>query len=146
LSGIESPTLLEETGDVMSSPRIIRGDPVPIDIGHWDYTGRSVSRRLLADPSITAVVCGNDSIAAAIMDEFRKAGKRVPEDLSVVGYDNFYMSSALDLTTVHVPIEQMGEAACAMLLDPACRNPGRKTHLVIDPMLVVRGSTALPAA
>lgn len=145
LSGIEPPTLLEETSEIMNTPRLIRGDPTQPDVDRWDHLGRSVSRRILAEPDVTAVVAANDSVAAAIIDEVRKAGKLIPEDLSVVGFDNNYMSAALDLTTVHVPVEQMGEAACALLLDPGVGKPGRKTQILIDPMLVVRGSTAVPA-
>jgi DNA-binding LacI/PurR family transcriptional regulator len=146
LAGIESPLLLEEADAVMDSPRLLRGKLSSGDMDRWDYTGRSVARRILADPSITAVVAANDSVAAAIIDEVRKAGKRVPEDLSIVGYDNYYMSAGLDLTTVHVPVEQMGEAATTMLLDPATAKPGRKTQVILDPMLVVRGSTVAPSA
>lgn len=140
MAGIDPPVLLERASQIMDTPRIVRSES-PVE---WELTGRSVAHRILADPSITAVVAANDQVAMGLMDEVKKLGKRVPEDLSIVGYDNHFASAASDLTTVHVPVEQIGEAAGTMVLEPLSDNLGHKKRILLDPMLVVRGSTGPP--
>ena len=67
----------------------------------------------------TAVVCGNDSMALGVIDEARKRGLEVPEDISVVGFDGIDASAwhSYQLTTIKQPIEQMTKAAVDILLE-----------------------------
>jgi DNA-binding LacI/PurR family transcriptional regulator len=141
LVGIDPPALLEEPAQVVDTPRLIRGDLAPYGSPEWTHIGRTAAPRIFADPSITAIVAANDAVAAAIIDEAHKAGKSIPGDYSLVGYDNDYLSAGYDLTTVHIPLEQMGEAAANMLLD-ASATSGMKQQIVFDPTLVIRGSAA----
>jgi LacI family transcriptional regulator len=95
-------------------------------------------------PEVTAVFALNDPTAVGAMAALREElGRRVPEDLSLVGYDD--VPAALDvtptLTTVRLPLEEMGERAMRLLLDdPGC--PPRTVRVKAE--VVVRGSTAPP--
>lgn len=71
-----------------------------------------------ADPAITAVLCGNDVLAAGALRAARRMGLSVPGDVSVTGFDNIDLAEAVEpgLTTVHVPHRRMGAAAARALL------------------------------
>jgi len=93
-------------------------------------------------PEVTAVFALNDPTAVGVMAALREElGRRVPEDVSVVGFDD--VPAALDvtptLTTVRLPLEEMGARAMRLLLD----DPGRPPRtLRIKAEVVARGSTA----
>jgi LacI family transcriptional regulator len=108
--------------------------------------GRSATRFLLsAHPQLTALMFVNDFMALGAMREIRARGLRVPEDISVTGFDDVAFSQYWypALTSVHIPREQIGEMVCDALVSDEMREPGHET--VIDPQLVLRGSTG-PAA
>ena len=101
---------------------------------------------LMALPSRpTAVICGNDVLAAGALMHAKKAGITVPVDVSIVGFDNIDLASVTDppLTTVHVPHRRMGQAAAELLL---ALNSGEAnvTGVEFQPELVLRGSLARP--
>ncbi len=105
--------------------------------------GRLALRRLL-DAGATAVFCYNDRMAIGLMVEARERGVRVPQDLSVVGFDNIEASWYVSppLTTVHQPRFEMGQQAMQMLLDLLA---GEEVDDVVVPCeLIVRESTAPP--
>jgi DNA-binding LacI/PurR family transcriptional regulator len=91
----------------------------------------------------TAVLCVNDFMALGVLRALREAQRRVPEDVSVVGFDNIHLSeyTAPPLTTVNVPREQIGTAICSALLPERDhpRTPGY--NFVIEPELLIRDST-----
>jgi DNA-binding LacI/PurR family transcriptional regulator len=95
----------------------------------------------------TGVLAMSDAAAAGVINAARHLGMRVPEDLSVVGFDDLPLTRFTDppLTTVHQPVRQKGEEAARMLLeslaDPSGRGGG---HRVLNTRLVVRRSTAAP--
>lgn len=62
--------------------------PEPLDAGWSPRSGYLVARSLLVDPSVTAVLCGNDDLALGVLRAAREAGRDVPGDLSVVGFDD----------------------------------------------------------
>ena len=72
---------------------------------------------LRLSPAPTAIICGNDVLAAGALAGARELGLRVPDDVSIVGYDDIDLSFAVDppLTTVRVPHRRMGRTAAAML-------------------------------
>jgi LacI family transcriptional regulator len=95
-------------------------------------------------PDRTAVFALNDPTAAGAMAALREElGRSVPRDVSVIGFDD--VPTALDLTpaltTVRLPLEEMGERAMRLLLDTSAPGP-RTVRVKAD--LVVRGSTAAP--
>jgi len=93
----------------------------------------------------TAVLAMGDVMAMGVMWAAREVGLRVPEDLSIVGFDDLDVTphSNPPLTTVHQPIRQKGEEAARLLLR-AISNPDaeRPEHKVLDTRLIIRGSTA----
>jgi DNA-binding LacI/PurR family transcriptional regulator len=93
--------------------------------------------------SITGVICGSDVLALGAVRAVRRAGLSVPGDVSVVGYDDSGFMSCTDppLTTVRQPIESMGKAAVALLLNQMEGIATYSEELLFEPELVVRGST-----
>lgn len=111
-------------------------------------SGVEAATELLALPQRpTAIFAGNDEMAIGVMKAARDAGLRVPEDLSIVGFDDLPMASRVwpNLTTIRLPIRDMGRMAAEKLtarsrgLDPATL-----VQPEVDPSLVVRDSTAPP--
>src|SRR5258708_16351158 len=87
--------------------------------GERPYGGRQAVRSLLELDFIpTAVICVNDFMALGVLRLLRERGLRVPEDVSVVGYDNIHLSefTCPALTTVNVPRDRIGHSVCAALL------------------------------
>ena len=91
-----------------------------------------------------AVVCYNDQIALEVIRSLQKNGKRVPEDISVTGYDNSVIAEGtVGLTTIAHPQEKLGEMAAELLLEKIRKVPEEKSRIprLIQPELIVRGST-----
>ena len=86
----------------------------------------------------TAVVCHNDATALSIIDFLRQNGRRVPDDLSVVGIDNSELAKFSLLTSVAHPAGQLGEAAAKLLLSMINGSEGQ--NILFPPQLQVRGS------
>lgn len=82
-----------------------------------DAAAAAAGALLSLSPPPSAIICGNDVLAAGALNAARKRGKRVPEDVSIVGYDDIDLSIAVDppLTTIRVPHRRMGRAAADML-------------------------------
>ncbi|MBJ6360476.1 GntR family transcriptional regulator [Paenibacillus sp. GCM10012307] len=94
----------------------------------------------------TAIVCYNDQLAVRLLDVIRQKGLNVPEDLSIVGYDDSNLATATEvkLTTIAHPKIEMGEQAVRMLyqLIEKQSNGGNLTRdIVYEPRLVIRSST-----
>ena len=121
--------------------------------GDYEYTGGAeFAARYLKLPKRarpTAVVAGNDAMALAFMRAVLQRGINIPEDLSVVGFDDISDAALYwpGLTTVHQPAYEMGSAACRVLLERlAGRDPDLESPIEYDVDLVVRESTASPPA
>jgi len=91
----------------------------------------------------TAITCVNDVMAVGVLRELRARGLRVPQDVSVTGFDNIKLSEYADppLTTMHIPRDRIGRLSFEILVPESVRMkpPGRE--VVIDPELVLREST-----
>ena len=105
--------------------------------------GQAATTRLLRH-GITGVICGSDVLALGAIRAVRRAGLSVPGDVSVVGYDDSAFMNCTDppLTTVRQPIESMGKAAVALLVNQMEGMAVYPEELLFEPELVVRGSTA----
>lgn len=92
----------------------------------------------------TAVVCANDEMAAGAMDMIRARGMSIPEDMSLVGFDNAPLGSYLHpkLSTVNYPITDMGRMAAHWVLQNVYDNNGVEIQHVFEPKLVTRASAA----
>jgi LacI family transcriptional regulator len=128
----------------------LKYDPALVRHGDFHYEDgflRADSLLDLADPP-TAIFAGNDQQALGVYEAARQRGLRVPQDLSVVGFDDLPMSrwSSPPLTTVRQPLAEMGRTAAKMLgtLVEGLTLPSRRMELATE--LIVRGSTAPPPA
>ncbi|MTD52871.1 LacI family DNA-binding transcriptional regulator [Amycolatopsis pithecellobii] len=121
-------------------------DPELVLHGGFQYgDGLDMGTRLLAlDMPPTAIFAGNDAAALGVMEAARRRGLRVPEDLSVVGFDDTVLAerSTPALTTVRQPLQDMGRVALRTLLRLAAGETLDSHHVELATNLVVRDSTA----
>ena len=109
----------------------------------FSIEGGQVAASRLLKQGVTGIVCASDPIALGVVRAVRRAGLRVPQDVSVVGYDDSAFMNCTDppLTTVRQPLEAIGRAAVAMLVGQIDGIPVTAEELLFEPELVVRGST-----
>jgi DNA-binding LacI/PurR family transcriptional regulator len=109
--------------------------------------GHAAASRLLAE-GVTGVICASDPLALGAIRAVRRAGRSVPADVSVVGYDDSAFMSCTDppLTTVRQPIEAIGRAAVEMLTGQIEGSTVSADELFFEPEIVARGSTATAPA
>ncbi|MEN5072311.1 substrate-binding domain-containing protein [Isoptericola cucumis] len=102
------------------------------------------TRFLAASTPPTAIFAGSDASALGVLEAARRGGLRVPQDLSVVGFDDTYtaLSTAPPLTTVHQPIIDIGRVALRTVLQQARGERPDSHHVQLATRLVVRESTA----
>ena len=116
-----------------------------------EYTlagGREGIKKLLSsDNPPTAVFCSNDLIALGAMQGARDLGMKLPEDLSMVGFDDMETSSFVtpSLTTIRQPAYEMGRLGASLLLQHIQNKSYRPVHRILETKLVVRGSTTKPS-
>jgi LacI family transcriptional regulator len=106
--------------------------------------GRAATRALLDSGFLpTAIICVNDMMAVGALRELRERGIRVPEDMSVTGFDNIKLSEFCSpaLTTVHIPRDRIGHIICDRLIPLEEGRNGVDREIVIDPEFVLREST-----
>jgi DNA-binding LacI/PurR family transcriptional regulator len=105
--------------------------------------GAAAADRLVSD-GVTAVICGSDLMALGAVRAVRARGLRVPQDVSIVGYDDSALVAFTDppLTTVRQSVASMGAAAVRALLDEIAGTPAPRAEYIFRPELVVRGSTS----
>jgi DNA-binding LacI/PurR family transcriptional regulator len=117
-----------------------------VDGGLTEDDGAAAARRLLDGPLPGAVTVFNDRCALGVLDVLRRAGRTVPGDVSVVGYDDSRIArlSSVDLTSVAQDVEQLTTLAVERALARLDGTPVDRRELVVPPRLVVRSSTAPP--
>ncbi|MFV2172716.1 LacI family DNA-binding transcriptional regulator [Actinomadura sp. LOL_016] len=134
---------LAEAGIGLPESRVRRG-PFEFDTGYSGLTGL-----LAADEPPTAVFCGNDVIAIGALDAARRFGVRVPDDLTVIGFDDIPMAgwASFELTTVRYDLGEMAATAVRMLIDRITGKAGDEpARLVLEPEFVPRHTHAAPPA
>jgi DNA-binding LacI/PurR family transcriptional regulator len=115
-------------------------------IGDWSAEfGYAAGTRIAADQSVTAVFAANDQIAIGLLSALDQADQRVPDDISIIGFDNQPESAYLipPLTTVQQDFAEVGRRAVDALILAISGSPPPDQDL-IAPHLVVRSSTAAP--
>src|SRR6266478_866875 len=106
--------------------------------------GRQAARELLSSGfRPTSIICVNDFMAVGVLRELRDQGVRVPEDISVTGFDNIKLAEFCSpaLTTAHIPREQIGQIIFQSLVPDPEKEQLTGREIVIEPELVVREST-----
>jgi len=103
-------------------------------------SGEAAIRRLLAEAiEFDAVFAANDNMAIGTLEALRAAGKRVPEEVAVVGFDDIPLARHMGITTVRVRIAELGERALQRLVDGFVKDQGGdELHA---PELVIRSTT-----
>ncbi|WP_062389772.1 LacI family DNA-binding transcriptional regulator [Demequina iriomotensis] len=127
--------VLHERG--LEAPAVLRGD--------WTAeSGHAAGLELARAGEATAVFCANDEMAAGLMLACAQSGVRIPEDLSVVGFDDIPLAGYLTtpLTTVRQPFARVGRRLVEAVLDRIAGAPATAGTELIPCELVVRGSTA----
>jgi LacI family transcriptional regulator len=130
---------LAETGLVLRPEMAVEG-------GYTFEGGVAAAEYLLAQVNRPqAIFAGNDEMATGAYVAVRRAGFRIPEDISLVGFDDTPIAGRLwpALTTVRLPIREMGSAAANLLLKTA-NGLVTKKLITFSPDIIVRGSTAPP--
>lgn len=124
------------------------GAPVPEPlVGDWTArSGFEAGRVLAGIPSASAVFVANDHMALGVLRALHESGRRVPEDVSVVGFDDIAEAGFFTppLTTVHQDFDEVGRQSLGLLVGQV--ESGRRSceRLVIAPALVARRSSAAP--
>jgi LacI family transcriptional regulator len=126
-------------------PDLVRKDPGPPPGGHPEEGCEEIVDYWmgLPDPP-TAVFAVSDIVAYRVMHALRARGLRVPEDISVAGFDGIerWTPGPPFLTTVHQPFDRMGAAAVELLLDRVASGPEAPfRHLLLDVPFVANRST-----
>ena len=116
--------------------------PVVERFDHSVATGASAAAQLLdARPDVTALICTSDILALGALNEAKRRALRVPQDLTVTGFDGIAEAERVGLTTVKQPVLEKGRAAGQLLLGSAER--GRPREVSLDTELLM-GTTSAP--
>lgn len=131
-------TAMEEHG-LGTDIRIVPG-------GYNEEDGASAAARLLSDGLPTAIIAANDPCAIGALDTLLRHGLTVPDDVSLIGYDDarFGCIPGIDLTSVRQRIPKMAKLAVNTLVDRLERPDRKAVGKILKPKLVVRGTTAPP--
>ena len=128
--------------------RLRLGKHLAVAPGSYTEEGGHRGALFLLDrrPPPTAIFVANDLAAIGALNAIEERGLKVPDDISLVGYDNTSLAALrhISLTTVHQPRVEMGQMAVITLLERVEQGRSRPRRTVLSPQLVVRGSTAPP--
>jgi LacI family transcriptional regulator/LacI family repressor for deo operon, udp, cdd, tsx, nupC, and nupG len=118
-----------------------------VEVEHSRADARRHAGRLLSSPDRpSAVFAASDTQAAGVLEAARDLGLRVPEQLSVIGYDDIELAEVMGLTTIRQPLFRSGQRGMQLLLD-ALRGHAHAPEREVLPLdLVRRGTTAPPSA
>lgn len=116
--------------------------PVIETIYSIDHAGQAFSRLMAIREPPTAVLCGNDVLAVGAILEARRSGMRVPQDVSITGFDDIELATVVEpaLTTVHVPHRAMGHRAATTLLSMIDAGKMTADSVKLDTALRLRNS------
>jgi LacI family transcriptional regulator len=116
-----------------------------VRFGEWsERWGREAARQLLADqPDTDAIFCGSDQIARGVADTLRTAGRTIPGDVALVGFDNWEpmaLGAQPPLTSVDMCLEEVGRVSAELLLAAIAGEPAHDTRTVPSRLMVRQSS------
>jgi DNA-binding LacI/PurR family transcriptional regulator len=117
--------------------------PELMPTGDWSpASGYRAGLALAGRPEVTAVFVANDQMAVGLLRAMQEQGRRVPEDVSVVGFDDIPEAAYLNppLTTVHQPFDEVGRRSLQLLMDQIGAGMRIQRRDIVRPELIVRGS------
>ena len=120
-------------------------DPKLVYTGNYEIDSGSSALPYLLGQKVTAIFAFNDQMAFGIYRAARNYGIRIPQDLSIVGFDNVLFSDVLEvpLTSIHIPTDEMGNTIAKEMLDMLKHGKPKEPRIVtFEPNLMIRGSTA----
>jgi DNA-binding LacI/PurR family transcriptional regulator len=148
---------VHEEGFAWSATQRIKGfaaEMAAVDLGASDYQaiaveggadGDAIVAQLLSARELpTAVFAESDEIALNLLPAIRRVGLRIPEDLSLLGFDGHEMSARFGLSTVEQPVVQMGQQAADLAIALAAGRSIEPTRIEVPTRLVPRLTTAPP--
>lgn len=132
---------LEAAGIPFRSELVAESWEDPIQIGH-----KGALQLIPNHPEITAIFGATDEIAIGALGAIWHLGLRVPEDISVIGFDDIFLASAINppLTTIHQPIDEISRAAVDLVVNMIEGRSSGTADLVLPIELVVRNSCQAP--
>jgi DNA-binding LacI/PurR family transcriptional regulator len=126
----------------------IAPDPRLVAVGSFSEEGGYEATRALLESGteFTALFAANDLSAVGALNAISTSGRRVPDDISVVGFDDVPLAAftAPPLTTIHQPAEEIAQQATEILFGLVHGRKVRRLRYLLEPRLVVRASTAPP--
>lgn len=120
--------------------------PAPIAAGWGPQSAYEAAQAIAADRAVTAVLCGNDDLALGVIHALRQAGRVIPDDVSVIGFDDAPLAAfyAPPLTTVRLDFAGLGRDCFALLQHLVNPDGPRPAPVAEPPKLIVRETTAAP--
>lgn len=121
--------------------------PEPSGKGWDSQAGYEAGTKLARNQDVTAILCGNDDLALGVLRALHHAGRRVPEDVSVIGFDDIAEASTFlpPLTTVHQDFAEVGRLCVQAVLRKMRHDDATHGTTLVPTRLIVRESTAPPA-
>lgn len=110
------------------------------------HNGIEMTKKLLEKQELpTAIFCCNDMTAFGVMNELATQGIRIPDQISVMGFDNIEFAEMVTppLTTIQQPDYEMGRMACNLLLDTLSRKEKENVNIMLQPKIVERKSVSI---
>lgn len=125
-----------------------RDSVIKINVKRSEDMGRRAGymglKKIIKDKTITGVVTLNDDVAVGVINAARESGVKIPDELSVVGFDDWWPYRTYNITTIQPPIEELGTVAARLLIKKVAENTGdfnRIEQIKLNPILIVRSTT-----
>ena len=136
-------TLKKESIEIVPERIIINQDTSPGDLVRDFKIGQELCEKILKT-DVTAIFCYCDTIAAGVMDTCRRNGISVPQQMSIVGFDDNFICEILSppLTTIHQPEMEIGKLAMQMILNSLAGED--VVDILLNPHIIIRESTSKP--
>jgi DNA-binding LacI/PurR family transcriptional regulator len=146
VAGPQDSLLARQRRDAWHSALATAGIAAPDPLeGDWSArSGYELGRRIAADQAVTAIFAANDAMAIGVLRALHVAGRRVPADVSLVGFDDIPEARYLTppLTTVRQDFDEVGRESFGLLLAAIDGDPDKPLKLTFTPELIVRDSTS----